>query len=86
MSKVDFKLNLSGLNDIMRSGEMQQLLDQKGREVMARAYGMTTDPKAEYGVTTYPIRWIAVTNVKCANGAATAENYRNNTLLKALGG
>lgn len=84
MSKVDFKLNLPGLNELMKSGEMQSMLDAKGKDVASRAKSMC--PKGEYSVRTYPINWIAVCNVSAENFWAIKDDYDNNTLLKALGG
>jgi len=84
MSKVDFKLNLAGLNEIMKSGEMQSILDAKGNEIASRAKSMC--PKGEYSVRTYPINFIAVCNVSAENFWAIKDGYENNTLLKALGG
>lgn len=86
MSKVDFKLNLPGLNQLMKSAEMQNILTEKGREVMSRAYSMSQVPDSEYSMDTKAIRWIAVTNVRAENYEARKDNYENNTLLKALGG
>lgn len=84
MSKVKFELSLPGLNQLMKSPEMQSILAQKGREVVARAEGIKQDPKAEYAVATKTINWIAVANVRAANKEAIYENLENNTLLKAL--
>lgn len=86
MSRVRFDLNLSGLNQLMKSPEMQSILTQKGSEVLARVNGMKQDPDAEYGMSTKTINWIAVTNVRAENGAAVRENLEQNSLLKALGG
>lgn len=86
MSKVDFKLNLPGLNQLMRGAEMQGVLKEKGAEVMSRAYSMSQIPGSEYNMDTKPIRWIAVTNVRAGNYEARKDNYENNTLLKALRG
>ena len=86
MSKVKFDLDLQGLNALMKSPEMQSVLQQTGDAVASRATAMASNAKAEYEAVTYPIRWIAVTNVRCANSEAIRENLKNNTLLKALGG
>lgn len=84
MSKVDFKLNLPGLNQLMKSPEMQSILTEKGAEVLARANGSRTRSDSEYGMETKTINWIAVTTVRAENGDAVYENLENNTLLKAL--
>lgn len=84
MSRVDFKLNLRGLNELMKSEEMQTVLTEVGSKVMSNANSLAQDPKAEYSMNTKVINYIAVTNVRAANGEAVHENYENNTLLKSL--
>lgn len=84
MSKVDFKLDLKGLNALMKGAEMQAILQEKGQGVASRAKSMCSD--GEYSVRTKPIRWIAVCNISAENAEAVADGFENNTLLKALGG
>ena len=86
MSRVDFKLNLPGLNELMKSAEMQSILSEKGNAVMSRANSMAQEPGAKYSANTKTINWIAVTTVRADNYEARKDNYDNNTLLKALGG
>ena len=86
MNKVKFKLNLPGLNQLMKGPEMQAELSRYGSTVLGNAQSMAQDSKAEYGMDTKPLNWIAVTTVRAENGAAIHENYERNTLLKALGG
>ena len=86
MSKVDFKLDLPGLNQLMKSPEMQSILTEKGAKVMSTANGIAQDKDAKYGMDTKTINWIAVTRVRAENSAAIKENLENNTLLKALYG
>lgn len=84
MSKVKFELNLRGLNQLMKSTEMQSILSQHGARVAANANAAAQTSDAEYGTNTKVINFIAVTNVRAENGAAVHENYENNTLLKSL--
>lgn len=84
MSKVDFELNLPGLNELMKSPAMQSILAEKGAEVAARANGNAQISGAQYGVDTKTINWIAVTTIRADNGAAVLENLERNTLLKSL--
>ena len=84
MSKVDFKLDIGGLNALMKGPEVQSVLQEKGNEVASRARSMC--PNGEYSVRTYPINWIAVCNVSAENFEAIRDGYEHNTLLKALGG
>lgn len=86
MNKVKFKLDLPGLNELMKSPEMQSILSEKGGQVMARANSIAQDNDAKYSMSTKTINWIAVTTVRADNSAAIRENLDNNTLLKALGG
>lgn len=84
MSKVDFKINLPGINEMMKSAGIQSALTEAGARVLSNAISMSQEPEAEYGMSTKTINWIAVTNVRAENGAALRENYENNILLKAL--
>ena len=86
MSKGKFKLNLPGLNKLMRGEEMQAVLSAHGATVLNKAQSMAITRNAEYSMETIPLRWIAVTTVRAENGAAVHDNYEHNTLLKALGG
>lgn len=74
----DFKLNLPGLNELMKSQEMQAHLHEAG-EVVARAAGSDYDHK------TYTLNYVAVENIFPASKNAAHENFTHNTLLKALG-
>ncbi len=86
MSKVKFKLNLPGLNELMKSPEMQAILTEHGSRVMSAANSNSTDPDAEYSMGTKTLTWAAITQVRADNSAAMHENLEHNTLLKALGG
>lgn len=86
MSKIRFELNLPGLNQLMKSPEMQAILTEKGQRVKAAANSNAQDPEAEYSMSTKTINWIAVTTIRAENNAAVKENLENNTLLKSLGG
>lgn len=82
--KVDFKLNLPGLNELMKGPAMQSELQSKGKQVEAAARGMC--PEGEYKTRTVSGRWIATTFVSVENYEAMKDSYENNTLLKALYG
>lgn len=86
MSKPKVKLNLKGINQLMRGPECQAVLAEYGARVLSNAQSMAETDKAEFSADTKPIRWIAVTTIRADNGAAVYENLENNTLLKALGG
>ena len=77
-SDVAFKLNLQGLNELMKSAEMQAVLDEAGRAVANVAGdGYTTTGRTG--------QYIGFSNVYPEDKQAAKDNYENNTLLKALG-
>lgn len=86
MSKVDFKLNLQGLNQLMTGPEMQAVINRAGQEVESRAYSMAQIPGAEYSRTLWVGRWICASQIHLENYEARKDNYKHNTLLKARGG
>ena len=76
--KVEFELNLPGLNELMKSGEMQAVLDAAGAQVAGAAgFG--------YGHRTHVASFVAITHVYPDSQSAAKENYEKNTLVKALG-
>lgn len=84
MSKAKFELDLKGLNELMKGAEMQAVLQEKGDEVASRARSMC--PEGEYQTRTATGRFIATTFVSAENWEAIHDGFKNNTLLKALGG
>lgn len=80
MSKIRFELNLAGLNEIMKSGEMQAMLDSAARSIAGSAGDGYEVESA------HPISFVAIASVRAATKEARKENSENNTLLKALGG
>lgn len=79
MAKVKFELNLPGLNELMKSEPMQEVLDQYGASTANRA-------GSDYAFRTHVADYVAITNVYPNSKEAALENARDNTLLKALGG
>lgn len=78
MAKVDFKLNLAGLNELMKSPEMEQALEEAGNMVATLAGG-------DYGVRVHRASFVSIANVYPDSKKAAKDNYENNTLVKALG-
>ena len=78
MADVKFELNLSGLLEIMKSGEMQAALASAG---MAGARSAGSD----YGFRVHQGDFVALCNVYPDSKKAAKENYKENTLLKAAG-
>ena len=83
--KVDFKLNVQGLNQLMKSPEMQSVLDQHGAKVEQTANANATDPDAKYSRSIFVGRYVAISQVRADNGEAIHENLETNNLLKSLG-
>lgn len=77
-NKVDFKLNLAGLNELMKSPAMQSHLQMAGQAVANAAGG-------DYGVRVHTASFVAIANVYPESKKAAKDNYENNTLVKALG-
>ncbi len=78
MSKPEFKLDVAGLNELMKSAPMQAHLTAAGNAV-ARAAG------GDYGVRTHTASFVAITNVYADSKQAVRDTYEKNTLVKALG-
>lgn len=75
---IKFKLNLPGLNKLMKSAEMQSALLEAGQAVANSAGG-------DYAAEVHVANWIAISNVYPDSRAAAHDNFKHNTLLKALG-
>lgn len=74
----DFELNLPGLNELMKSAEMQAVLTQAGNAVASAAGG-------DYGVRTHVASFVAIANVYPNSAKAAKDNFENNTLVKSIG-
>lgn len=77
--RIRFKLNLAGLNEIMKSGEMQSVLNSAAEQI-AGAAGDGYEAEAAH-----PISFVAIASVRAASFKARRDN-KNNTLLKSAGG
>lgn len=77
MSKVQFELNIFGLNELMRSEWMQAQLENAGQAV-AKAAGEGFD------TNTHVANWVAITNVYPTTRKARKFAMKNG-LLKAAG-
>ena len=90
MAKVDFKLNLRGLNELMKSAEMQGVLNDAAGQIAtfanANASPNIKEARGGYEIEpAHPIQYVAVASVKAANFAARLDNSKHNTLEKAVG-
>ena len=77
MADFKFEIYLPGLNDLMTSPEMQELLDDAGETVASMA-------GSDYATSAKTGRWVGFCNVFPNSRRAAHENYMENTLLKAL--
>lgn len=78
MAKVKIKLNLPGLNELMKSPEISEAVLEAGQAVASAA-------GADYSAEVHQANWIAISNVYPDSKAAAHENFNDNTLLKAIG-
>ena len=78
MAKARFELNLPGLNELMKSPEMQGALQEAGEAVAGAADG-------NYGVRVHVANYVAIANVYPDDQASAKKNYESNELLKAVG-
>lgn len=72
-----FKLNTSGVNQLMRSKEMQTVLSERAKEVKERCGD-------GYEQDIFVGRTRANASVKAKTHKAKRDNLKNNTLLKAV--
>lgn len=76
MANVKFELDLKGLNEVMKSSEMQSALMEAGQAVASAA-------GSDYVAEVHTASFVAISNVYPASKDAAKDNYENNTLLKA---
>ena len=78
MSKVGIKLNLPGINAVMKSSGIKSALKAAGDAVASTAGPdyVAEEPRE--------INWIGIVNVYPDSKAAAHDNYENNTLIKAI--
>ena len=79
MSKVKFKLNRSGVRELLRSAEAQSVVESYARSIQGRAGD-------GYEVSTYTGTNRVNASVYAATAEARRDNDDNNNLLKSRGG
>ena len=77
MSNYKFELNREGVKALMKSAEMQAVLEETAEHIAEGASG-------EYKVNTLTGKTRANTEVSCADAKTYYNNLRNNTLLKSM--
>lgn len=80
---VTFQLNMAGLNELMKSDAMKEVLQEAGEFVANSASSMTDGEP--YGVNVHDAQWVSIANVYGDSEVAKRRNYEENILLKALG-
>ena len=78
MSKI-FKLNLKGLNELMKSPEMQGVLNTAAAQIQAQAGDGYEVESA------HPISFVAIASVRTGNFKAMLNESKNKTLETAMG-
>lgn len=78
MSEVEFELDLAGLNELMKSPEMETALESAGTAVANAAGG-------DFGHRVHQATFVAICNVYPESKKAAKKNAKENVLLKALG-
>ena len=75
--KVEIKLNLPGINNVMKSDGIQGVINSCGTAV-------ANNSGSEYAAEVNVGRWLAFCNVFPNSKDAAHDNFKNNSLLKAL--
>ena len=82
MSKMDFKLDINGLRELMKSEEMQEVLSEAGESVTNIASNMSDGEP--YGVRPHTASYVAIANIYPDSEKAAEMNSDMNIALKAL--
>lgn len=78
MSKAEFKLDIAGLNEVMKSDEMQAV-------VGAAAAAVARNAGSGFDFRPYVGSYAAMANVFPDSKEAASRNYKENALVKAVG-
>lgn len=82
MANVRVRIDLQGINELMKSAPVQAEIDAAGRAMLSRL----PVGKYEYVPTgDRPHRWVARGYVQTANIEGARDNAKRNSLLKAVG-
>lgn len=80
--KFKFKRNLAGLNELMKSAEMQGVLNSAAAQIASYANASHEGYEIE---SAHPIGFVAIASVSATDFESRLDNSENNTLLKACG-
>lgn len=81
MSKVKFRLSLKGLNELMKSPEMQNIMQNSGEKIRNAAAEMSDG--GEFEAETHLGSWASLTYVRAIDKKAVRACFKNNVLEKA---
>ena len=84
MNKVDFELDIQGLQELMKSSEMQQILQETTADVANKA-SMQTGGET-FGQDLRVVNYVAIGTVFPQSEAAAKASYQDNVLEKSLSG
>lgn len=84
MNKVDFELDIEGLQELMKSSEMQQILNETATSVADKARMQTGNE--DFGHDVRVASYVAIGTVFPQSEAAARASYQDNVLEKSLSG
>lgn len=84
MNKVDFELDIEGLQELMKSSEMQQILNETATNVADKARMQTGGE--DFGHDVRVASYVAIGTVFPQSEAAARASYQDNVLEKSLSG
>lgn len=82
MSNFRFELNINGLRELMKSGEMQDALQEAGNAVAGQGSSMSGEP---YGTKVVTASYVSICQVFPQSAKGHQDTINNLTALKALG-
>ena len=84
MIKTEFELDIKGLQELMKSGEMQQILQETAASVASKASMQTGGEN--FGQDVRVASYVAIGTVFPQSEAAAKASYQDNVLEKSLSG
>lgn len=84
MNKVEFELDIEGLQELMKSSEMQQILNETATSVADKARMQTGNE--DFGHDVRVASYVAIGTVFPQSEAAARASYQDNVLEKSLSG
>lgn len=84
MNKVEFELDIEGLQELMKSSEMQQILNETATNVADKARMQTGNE--DFGHDVRVASYVAIGTVFPQSETAARASYQDNVLEKSLSG